>query len=105
MRWPGNVRELRNVMERAAVLCTGDTVLPEHLPPSMLNPRTPVREASSDEVAGLPKEIRSLERARIVEVLERCGGNQTKAAEILGISRRTLVSRLAEFGLRKRDGG
>jgi two-component system response regulator AtoC len=102
--WPGNVRELRNVMERAAVLCTGDTILPEHLPPSMLSRRSTIRQPPADETAALPRAIRSLERARIVEVLERCGGNQTKAAEVLGISRRTLVSRLAEFGLRKRDG-
>jgi DNA-binding NtrC family response regulator len=44
-------------------------------------------------------EIKSLERARIVEALERCGGNQGHAAEILGISRRTLISRLEEFNL------
>jgi two-component system, NtrC family, response regulator AtoC len=105
--WPGNVRELRNAIERAAVLCTGSTILPEHLPPSMLNrtprPAGPARDATSH----LPGEIRNLERTRIVEALESCNGNQTRAAELLGISRRTLVSRLAEFGLprpRKRDG-
>ncbi len=112
--WPGNVRELRNVMERAAVLCAGDTILPEHLPPSLLGAATPVGAATagaqaagaqeplsvSDHGGGdLQREIKTLERARITAALERCAGNQGKAAELLGISRRTLVSRLAEFGL------
>jgi two-component system response regulator AtoC len=114
-RWPGNVRELRNAVERAAVLCAGDTILPEHLPPGVLgtsasigaavregrgpaSPR-PDPAAPQAEAPGLQAEIKSLERARIVEALERCGGNQSQAAAVLGISRRTLVSRLAEFGL------
>ena len=105
--WPGNVRELRNVIGRAAVLCAGDEILPEHLPPSLLNPRAPAPAPAAPAVpaevnAGgreLPDEIRALERARIVEALEKCAGNQGKAAELLGISRRTLVSRLSEFGL------
>jgi two-component system, NtrC family, response regulator AtoC len=95
--WPGNVRELRNAIERAAVLCTQNTILLEHLPPSMV--RGHVRKDPSPETAVLASEIRSLERARIIEVLDRCSGNQTKAAELLGVSRRTLVSRLAEYGL------
>jgi two-component system, NtrC family, response regulator AtoC len=105
--WPGNVRELRNAIERAAVLCPGKTILPEHLPPSLLRRPTSASSVPSDGAAQLPGEIRTLERTRIIEVLESCNGNQTKAAELLGISRRTLVSRLGEFGLprpRKRDG-
>jgi DNA-binding NtrC family response regulator len=113
-RWPGNVRELRNVMERAAVLCAGDTILPEHLPPSLLGAATLTAAAAAGaQAAGvsepslvsgpgggdLPGEIKTLERTRIEAALERCGGNQSKAAELLGISRRTLVSRIAEFGL------
>jgi two-component system response regulator AtoC len=110
--WPGNVRELRNVIGRAAVLCTGDVILPEHLPPGLLKPvaaaapapavapTVPAEAApASREGEDLPDEIRSLERTRITEALERCGGNQSKAAVMLGISRRTLVSRLSEFGL------
>jgi two-component system response regulator AtoC len=110
--WPGNVRELRNVIGRAAVLCTGDTILPEHLPPSLLRPAAPIAETAApgpallpapmparSEGEDLPDEIRSLERSRITAALERCGGNQSKAAVMLGISRRTLVSRLSEFGL------
>ncbi len=107
--WPGNVRELRNAIERACVLCAGDTILPEHLPPGLLRPRQlstdaraaaaagPVRPPAGGE--GLQGEIKSLERQRIVEALDRCGGNQSKAAELLGVSRRTLVSRLSEFDL------
>ncbi len=103
--WAGNVRELRNVVERAAVLCIGALVLPEHLPPSLLAavraaatqpPRPPVREGQSGD---LQAEMKSLERARIVEALERCHGNQSEAARQLGMPRRTLVSRLTEFGL------
>ncbi len=109
--WPGNVRELRNVIGRAAVLCAGDTILPEHLPPSLLAPRAPApvpAPAAAAAPAAVPAraggedlqgEIKSLERARIIEALEKCAGNQSKAAEMLGISRRTLVSRLSEFGL------
>ncbi len=103
--WPGNVRELRNAIERAAVLCPGDTILPEHLPPSLLrDPAAPTATAtapapSADRVAvpspaspaaegpDLQTEIRALERARIVEALDRCGGNQSRAAQLLGISR------------------
>jgi two-component system response regulator AtoC len=114
--WPGNVRELRNVIGRAAVLCAGDEILPEHLPPALERPATlpsptpeaPVAVAASAPAPPAPRpsggadlqgEIRSLERARIIEALDNCAGNQSKAAELLGISRRTLVSRIAEFGL------
>ena len=109
--WPGNVRELRNVIERAAVLCGGETILPEYLPPGLSKP--PARGAVSPVASEAPRhatgpsarsdnlqgEIKSLERQRIIEALERSAGNQSKAADLLGISRRTLVSRMSEFDL------
>jgi DNA-binding NtrC family response regulator len=104
--WPGNVRELKNVIDRAVVLCPGNTISVEQLPPQILSPkRTSDRApdhpgvAVSDRAEALKTEIRELERARIAEALAQCGGNQTEAAKILGISRRTLVSRLAEYKL------
>jgi DNA-binding NtrC family response regulator len=101
--WPGNVRELRNAVERAVVLCAGDVLLPEDLPPSLQ--RAPDRAPPPDRDAGpLADELKALERARIIEALERCGGNQSRAADLLGMPRRTLVSRLAEFGLGRRRG-
>jgi len=104
--WPGNVRELRNVVERAVVLCAGDAILPDDLPPALRKvtsqPSTaathgpvPVGERNA---SALVDELKALERARINEALERCGGNQSRAAELLGMPRRTLVSRLAEYG-------
>jgi len=101
-RWPGNVRELRNVIERGVVLCSGDTLLPEHLPAKMTGagsgsaPSSPPAEPDS-----LRSELGALERQRILAALEACGGNQTHAAERLGMSRRTLVTRLHEWGLTK----
>ncbi|HVJ94300.1 MAG TPA: sigma 54-interacting transcriptional regulator, partial [Labilithrix sp.] len=91
--FPGNVRELRNVVERAITLAT-DVVTAEHL---VLG-----RAPSSPKVAAqspAPPTGREAERQRIVDALARCAGNQTRAAVLLGISRRTLVSRLTEFGI------
>ena len=85
--WPGNVRELRNAIERAVVLCTSGVITPELLPSE--KPHTTL-------YAEAPRPLG--ERERIEEALLRCGGNQTRAAKELGVSRRTLVSRLAKYG-------
>ena len=102
--WPGNVRELRNVMERAAVLCIERTILPNHLPSNLLRHNEspeifPVEEAKSGSQKSIHEQLRQLERAKIVEALVNSRGNQTEAAKALGMSRRTLVARLAEFEL------
>jgi DNA-binding NtrC family response regulator len=101
--WPGNVRELRNAIERAAVMCTEATILPEHLPPSLVAAIRPsASSAGPSQPQNLQSEMKSIERTRILEALERCGGNQSEAARQLGIPRRTLVSRLTELGLTRR---
>jgi two-component system, NtrC family, response regulator AtoC len=96
--WPGNVRELRNVVERAIVLAAGGTVELAHL-----HLDDPPVAAMPVATSTLPGELAELEKQRIVEALARAGGNQTKAAELLGMPRRTLVTRLGEYGIgRKR---
>jgi two-component system, NtrC family, response regulator AtoC len=113
--WPGNVRELRNAMQRVAVLCTNEMVLPDHLPPriSGRTPSIPPARGSTPEMrppapapnvtqpiapAELPLSPAQLaERDLIIATLEEFAGNQTRSAEKLGMSRRTLVSRLEEY--------
>jgi DNA-binding NtrC family response regulator len=89
--WPGNIRELRNVMERALALCPGSTITPEHLPHDKL------AGVSSDGVSPESSEELVAERRAIEAALANCAGNQTRAAEQLGISRRTLINKLAQF--------
>ncbi len=103
--WPGNLRELRNVMGRALVLSRGQAIQPEHLvfdSPQKVEP-TPLPLSSSPPPAPtsgtLGEDIATLERQRILAALEQCAGNQTRAAKLLGISRRTLVTRLGEYGV------
>ena len=94
--WPGNVRELRNLMEQIVAMTDDAEILPEHLPAAL---RAPPRAKASASPDDLREQVRAYERNRIAEALERCAGNQTKAAELLGISRRTLLNRLDEYGL------
>ena len=86
--WPGNLRELRNTLERALILSRGDTISLCHLPPELL------ATASQGDRS---MRLQDVERAHIVRVLESCGGNRTRAAEVLGISRSTLKRNLAEM--------
>lgn len=100
--WPGNVREFRNVIERAVILCQGDVIDPEHLGLERESDVDLVRDGISTRTTLPPPEHGKegdLERRRIIEALERCAGNQTQAAQLLGISRRTLVSRLDDYGI------
>jgi len=106
-RWPGNVRELRAVIERAAMLARGKPIEPTHLrfggaslnegaPASV---RTHVAPVSASPGAGTVREaVRDVERERILQTLTECHGNNSEAARRLGISRTTLLKRLAEYG-------
>jgi transcriptional regulator with PAS, ATPase and Fis domain len=97
--WPGNVRELRNVAERALVLLRGGTVvLPEHLLLSEAE-QEPEVEAPVGNRSTVAEILR--DKDRIADALSRCGGNQTLAAKMLGVSRRALINRIVEFGLER----
>jgi DNA-binding NtrC family response regulator len=92
--WPGNVRELENVLERALALCKDDIVLPSDLPPEVSGrAQTLMAEASGGIVADRPT-LAELERRYIELILKETGGNKKRAAEILGIDRRTLYRTL-----------
>jgi DNA-binding NtrC family response regulator/pSer/pThr/pTyr-binding forkhead associated (FHA) protein len=104
--WPGNIRELKNAMERAVVLCDGPEILLEHLPlEKMRVQREPLSDVettagSKDGDGSLTKsEVRALEKQRIVEALAACAGNQSRAARMLGMPRRTFISKLDLYGI------
>ena len=91
--WPGNVRELRNALERAAILCEGGLITTEHL--SLDNgPRGPRSLAGASTT-----DLSAVERDMIAQVLVECGGNKSKAAARLGISRTQLYVRLRRYHL------
>jgi len=95
--WPGNVRELKNAIERALVLCT-DTITAADLPDKMRDMAQRTRPiAIAADVRGHLAEV---ERAAIVAALEADGGNQTRAAKRLGLSRRALIYKLEKYGLK-----
>jgi DNA-binding NtrC family response regulator len=95
--WPGNVRELRNVLERAAILCVGDCVTSLQLPREIVGGVAPVASlAGSDPPVA---NLEAMERVYIQRVLDSVGGNKTRAAELLGITRLTLRNKLKQHDL------
>jgi len=100
--WPGNVRELRNVMERAVILAGEGTIQPSHLPPGFggMAARSAPAAATTDGGLRIPvgSTVEQAERALIELTLDHTKGNKTRAAEILGISQKTLFNKLKEYG-------
>ena len=118
--WPGNIRELRNTIERGVLLCGDGPLGAEHLTLSDLDttrtgpfareptegepagdarrsrPTAPMSAARDDSLRG---EVARLEERRVLDALQECGGNQTRAARMLGISRNTLQARMDAFGI------
>jgi DNA-binding NtrC family response regulator len=96
--WPGNIRELRNVIERALLMCTGAELSAEHLPTDRMRRRDRM-SATAAAPAAAASGAEHGERAAFVDALARCAGNQTRAAELLGIPRRTFCDRLKQLGI------
>jgi DNA-binding NtrC family response regulator len=96
--WPGNVRELRNVIERATILASGPFIEPRHLPP-VLSDEPPVPHQPQVSLAP-GTTVEEAERRLIMMTLEHTRDNKTRAAEILGISLKTLHNKLNKLRLR-----
>jgi transcriptional regulator with PAS, ATPase and Fis domain len=98
--WPGNVRELRNCVERAVLVSNSNTLTVDDIDPN--HESSPPRKTQNTMqiiVPRSPEPSESAELEKIQEALSLCAGNQTRAAALLGIARRTLVKKLASMGL------
>ena len=98
--WPGNVREVRNTIERAMVLAEGDRIDcgDIHLGGELGEVAEPGHRAAAAAALG-ESSLEDVERAMLVQALQRCQGNQTQAAKMLGVTRDTLRYRIKKFGL------
>lgn len=97
--WPGNVRELENVIERAVLMCDGNVIRKEEIFIDIRHKKDPLLLSSSFESLSLKDATKKLEYDLIQRVLKQTGGNRSKAAQILGISRPVLISRIKEYGI------
>jgi DNA-binding NtrC family response regulator len=103
--WPGNIRELKNVIERVFILEKEGIILPEHLPIEVsrnfieTQPKNKVEDQSQFRLPSEGVSIEEVEKSFIVQALKITGGNQTRAAKMLNLSRDALRYRLQKFGL------
>jgi DNA-binding NtrC family response regulator len=97
--WPGNIRELRQAVERGILLCLGDTLGLDDVGP--LQSIAPPAQSQAVESPAQPRGDVTTEsqEEEIVAALARCGGNQSRAAKLLGISRNTLIARIKKYGI------
>lgn len=102
--WPGNVRQLRNVIEKMTVLASGTTLTEADLPAEIAASATQAQEPSAENGSSASAESGSLaesEKRQILAALDSCAGNKTKAAAVLGISRRTLHRKLNDWSIER----
>jgi DNA-binding NtrC family response regulator len=102
--YPGNVRELRNVIERAVILSTGESIDPDCIvlsgPTRVAVPAVPAAFFALElDPAGKPPDLAGLERAYIARLLEFAGGNRTAVARLLGVSYPTIAKKIGDYGL------
>jgi two-component system response regulator HydG len=96
--WPGNVRELENAVERAVILSREEFILPESLPLNIKQSAVDQEALATDALVG--RSIKDVEKELILKTLEQTGNNITRAAEILGLTRRGLQYKLKEMGIK-----
>jgi two-component system, NtrC family, response regulator AtoC len=96
--WPGNVRELENALERTLVV-SGGVPTAEHLPPHIRSGRELFEVRDDGDDLSVKRRLPALERSLIERALKRCGGNRTRAAEILELSVRALSYKIQDYGL------
>jgi len=95
--WPGNIRELENAVERMVLMSDADALGPELLPAELRG--TTANAAPSNFKERLDEIVCTSEKQMIVDALNKIDQNRTRAAELLGISRRTLQNKIKEYGL------
>lgn len=98
-QWPGNVRELENVIERAVIIAGGDAITLEHVPFNN-RPKATGRQSIISEIPEDGISLEEVEKLLLVKALAKAEGNQTRAAQLLRISRPTLLYRMEKYGLR-----
>ncbi|MBA3037348.1 MAG: sigma-54-dependent Fis family transcriptional regulator, partial [Desulfobacterium sp.] len=99
--WPGNIRELKNTIERAAVLTETGVIEPVHLPSSITKEVVSaniINDLSLDNVS-IDNRLGEIEKGLIIEAINRTGGVQVRAAELLGINQRSLWHRIKKHGI------
>jgi len=97
--WPGNIRELENVIERAAILCRNDTIEPEDLSLPTSPVTLPSASSGTDKI-GSAIPLKEIERMHIEGVLKSLRGNKAESAKILGISLKTLYTKLQQYQIK-----
>jgi transcriptional regulator with PAS, ATPase and Fis domain len=103
--WPGNVRELKNIVERAVILCKGDTIELEHLPEQMVrevqDDASPPPSTSPSALLATDRErvIANFEKKELLQYLKKAGGNVSEASRLSGVPRRTFYRKMQKYGL------
>jgi two-component system response regulator AtoC len=101
-RWPGNVRELENVIERACILADSSELQPADLGLVANEKRDATTfgfDLSGNLSEAVERAVRMVERQKIAEALNQCEGNKTRAAEVLGVSYKTLLTKIKDYEL------